>query len=604
MTSGVASSGWRRFPASARLAATTLRRAAPRETLLVLVTSAASALSLLAMMLAGRELLTQLSSRIGPESLAALGPALGVLALATAIGAVATTVQAEQRMLLGYLVEHETASRIVAAATTVPLAEFESHDFHDHLQRSLRQSVHRPWELTQALSQLTSALFGAAVVSVVLVTIEPWIFVALLLAGVPAAWATTRNSRALFDAWQAITPLSRERQYLQEILTGRHEAKEVRAFESGPYLLARYAARYRSELDALRAVTRLRTQRATWAGLGSTLIVFATLIGLLGLTVRGDVSFADAAIGAVAVQQLALRVRGVNSAVGSIQEAALFLDDYAEFLARASTVAEGRPRSLPAKGRGQGLVEVHDLWFTYPGAEQPALRGVDLSIEPGSVVALVGANGSGKTTLAKLLCNLYKPDHGSISWRDAPVDHSGAPRPRVSAIFQDFTRYEFTGRDNIALGDAARIRDEAAIVASARAANADQFLATLPNGYDTVLSPSFEGGTDLSVGQWQRVALARALFRDAPLLVLDEPTAALDPAAERELIDSSTRLFANRAVLVISHRFANVVDADHIYVLDDGQIVEHGSHDELLRLAGRYAELYDLQATPFEQVRS
>jgi ATP-binding cassette subfamily B protein len=234
-----------------------------------------------------------------------------------------------------------------------------------------------------------------------------------------------------------------------------------------------------------------------------------------------------------------------------------------------------------------------DVWFTYPGAETPALHGVDLTIERGQVVALVGANGSGKTTIAKLVCGLYEPERGHVVWASGEV-------PRVGVIFQDFMRYELTARDNITLGDASRIDDAEHMTASARAASADEFLARLPDGYDTWLSPSFEGGTDLSVGQWQRVAMARALFREAPVLVLDEPTAALDPSAERELIDSTKRMFADKAVLVISHRFANVVDADRIHVLDEGKVIESGTHDELMSLKGRYAEMYRLQASTFE----
>jgi ATP-binding cassette subfamily B protein len=313
---------------------------------------------------------------------------------------------------------------------------------------------------------------------------------------------------------------------------------------------------------------------------------------LIVMTVRGRVELADAAIGAVAVQQLAMRVRGVNGAISSIQEESLFLEDYADFLARAQN-QEGRVLGdavLP--GRPPGAVELDDVWFTYPGAETPALCGVDLSLEPGRVVALVGANGSGKTTVAKLVCGLYEPERGRVAWG------SGAP-PRVAVVYQDFMRYELNARENIALGDTDRITDDEHVASSARAANADEFLAALPDGYDTWLTPSFEGGTDLSVGQWQRVALARALFRDAPILVLDEPTAALDPSAEHDLIAGTKRMFADKAVLVISHRFANVVDADRIHVLDDGRVIESGTHDELMSARGRYAEMFRLQAATF-----
>jgi ATP-binding cassette subfamily B protein len=240
-------------------------------------------------------------------------------------------------------------------------------------------------------------------------------------------------------------------------------------------------------------------------------------------------------------------------------------------------------------------VRLDDVWFTYPGADSPALRGVSLTIAPGTLVALVGANGSGKTTVAKLICGLYAPQEGQVVWGTSASNGT----PRIGVIFQDFIRYQLTAHDNVALGDPDRIEDRPGVVKSAKAANADEFLAPLSAGYGTRLSPEFEGGTDLSVGQWQRVAMARALFRDAPVLVLDEPTASLDPAAERELIDSTAEMFEAKAVLVISHRFANVVHADHIYVMDDGTVAEHGSHEELMELDGKYAEMYRLQASTF-----
>jgi ATP-binding cassette subfamily B protein len=435
-------------------------------------------------------------------------------------------------------------------------------------------------------------LAGGVVIAFVLVTVQPLLIPALLVAGVPLAIAATRNSQALYDAMHAITPLNRERRYLQDVLTGRDEAKEVRSFGSAAYLRSRHDNRYREELAALREVSRLRSRRSVAAGLGASIITLAVLTVLIVLTVRGQIALADAAIGAVAVQQLAMRVRGVNGAISSIQEESLFLEDYADFLARTQNNEDRVAADASLPGRPPGAVELDEVWFTYPGAEAPALRGVNLSLEPGQVVALVGPNGSGKTTVAKLVCGLYEPARGRVAWgSDAP--------PRVAVVYQDFMRYELTARENIALGDAERITDDDHVASSARAANAEEFLSALPDGYDTWLTPSYEGGTDLSVGQWQRVALARALFREAPVLVLDEPTAALDPSAEHDLIAGTKRMFADKAVLVISHRFANVVDADRIHVLDDGRVIESGTHDELMSARGRYAEMYRLQAATF-----
>jgi ATP-binding cassette subfamily B protein len=244
---------------------------------------------------------------------------------------------------------------------------------------------------------------------------------------------------------------------------------------------------------------------------------------------------------------------------------------------------------------------VQDVTFTYPAATVPALRGVSLDIAAGQVVALVRENGSGKTTLAKLLARLYLPDRGAICWDgvDTAELDPAQLRRRIAVIFQDFARYDLTARENIGLGAVERIEDLDAVVAAARRGGADQCLAALPGGYETILSPEYDGGRDLSVGQWQRVALARAFIRAAPLIILDEPTASLDPRAEHDLFRRIRSLYAGRTVLLISHRYNTVRDADHIYVLDAGRVIEHGSHDQLIATAGVYAELFTLQAAAY-----
>jgi ATP-binding cassette subfamily B protein len=226
---------------------------------------------------------------------------------------------------------------------------------------------------------------------------------------------------------------------------------------------------------------------------------------------------------------------------------------------------------------------------------------VSLTVRAGEVVALVGENGSGKTTLAKLLAGLYQPETGQVRWDGvdiATVDPEQLRRS-IAVIFQDFVRFHLTARDNVAFGRVEAADDEPGIRAAARQAGAEEFLAALPKGYDTLLGPQFEGGTDLSVGQWQRVALARAFFREAPFVVLDEPTAALDSRAEHELFERIRTLLAGRTVLLISHRFSSVRTADRIYVLEAGRVVETGTHEELMRSRGLYAELFSLQAAAY-----
>jgi ATP-binding cassette subfamily B protein len=249
---------------------------------------------------------------------------------------------------------------------------------------------------------------------------------------------------------------------------------------------------------------------------------------------------------------------------------------------------------------------VEDVHFTYPSGSRPALRGVTLGINRGEIVALVGENGSGKTTLAKLLCALHRPTIGRITWDGVDVADldPDSVRDRIAVLFQDFLHFHLTARDNIGFGRIDRRDDLAAIRAAATRAGIDLALRALPEGYESRLGPEWLGGTDLSGGQWQRLALARAFFRDAPLVVLDEPTAALDPRAERDLFDAVRGLYQGRTVLLISHRYSTVRSADRIIVLRDGQIVESGDHHSLMAADGLYAELYTLQSTELDAATS
>jgi len=244
---------------------------------------------------------------------------------------------------------------------------------------------------------------------------------------------------------------------------------------------------------------------------------------------------------------------------------------------------------------------VENVTFTYPDADRPALSDVSLEIGAGEVVALVGENGSGKTTLAKLVAGLYSPEQGHVHWdgRDVGELDPEDVRRRVAVIFQDFARYLLPARENVGLGRHERVEDLDAIVHAAERAGAHGFLSGLPEGYETMLGREFAGGWDLSIGQWQRVALARAFFRDAPFVILDEPTAALDARAEADLFARLRELLEDRSVLLISHRFSSVRTANRIYVLDQGRVVEHGTHQELMALHGLYAELFTLQARQY-----
>jgi ATP-binding cassette subfamily B protein len=302
---------------------------------------------------------------------------------------------------------------------------------------------------------------------------------------------------------------------------------------------------------------------------------------------------------AIGLWQLQGRVAGFLVSAALLAEAGRFLDDYVTFTELAPVVAASQRGPVPPMGFSK--LRVERLSFTYPGTEREVLRDISLEIDAGEVVALVGANGSGKTTVAKLLCGLYRPSAGAIWWdgeRFDLADRRSAPT-RVGALFQHFGTYQLPARENVGFGDVTRLADQAAMEEAATRAGVGELIGKLPRGWDTRLSREFDDGVELSVGQWQRVALARAFFRDAPFLVLDEPTSALDPRAEADLFASLRRLYADRTVLLISHRFSSVRSADWIYVLEEGRIIEQGTHDQLMEARGRYCELFTLQAAAY-----
>jgi ATP-binding cassette subfamily B protein len=329
-------------------------------------------------------------------------------------------------------------------------------------------------------------------------------------------------------------------------------------------------------------------------------VTVGTIAVLSWLYVSDRMSLAAVGAAVFGLYQLANQLRGLHMSATSLYEATLFIRDYSSFLTLEPEV-EAEEEGTRAAPHGFEVLSVDDVAFTYPESDRPAVDGVTLEVRKGEVVALVGENGSGKTTLAKMLAGLYRPESGRIRWDDVDLADVDADELRrsVAVIFQDFERYLLPARENVGLGREERIDDYEAIVEAAQRADADAFLAGLPEGYETMLGREFSGGFDLSIGQWQRVALARAFFRDAPFVILDEPTASLDARAESRLFERMRELLDGRSVVLISHRFSSVRSADRIYVLHEGKVVEHGSHDQLMAEDGLYAELFTLQARAY-----
>lgn len=575
-------------------------RAARRPFLWSALAQLATGAGVAVQLLVGKELLSAVvaADRTGAD-LGSVAPELSALVATALLLAVIGTVQSEQQRVVAELVNRHVDERLLDVAVTVDLEAFENPAFFDRLQRAFVAGQSRPFQMTFGLLAMLGSAVAVVGIAVALVAMQPVLLPLVVAASVPLWLAALRNSRAAHAFAYEMTPVDRERRYLAAVLTGSDFAKEVRAFDVAAFLRRSYDRLYDHRLSALRRLVRRRLRLSVVATLATFALTAATLVILVSLFLSERMTLAEVTVAAVAVQQLAVRLRTVYASAGSLYEGALFIQDFTSFLELAPAVTSARP-TAPAP-QGFSRLAVDDVTFCYPGTERKALDAVSLAIGAGEVVALVGENGSGKTTLAKLLCNLYTPTSGRILWDGVDISTVDPADLRrwVTCIFQDFAQYHLSAADNVGMGRHERLDDREAVVAASRRAGAHDLLANLARGYDTRLGRQFEGGTELSIGQWQRVALARAFFRDAPFVVLDEPTAALDPRAEHELFESVRHLMRDKTVLLISHRFSSVRSADRIFVLQGGRIVDEGTHDELMARGGLYAELFTLQAAAY-----
>jgi ATP-binding cassette subfamily B protein len=402
-----------------------------------------------------------------------------------------------------------------------------------------------------------------------------------------------------------MTAESRERAYMLGLLTDRSAAKEVRLFELGGHLRDRYVALTDERVRQLRIFLRKRLRVTILGGVSGSLGMAAALVALIVLLGQHVIGVATALTAGLAMQQLSGRLSSITGGVARLIESGMFIDDYQSFLELAPTVEEAAAKRLahrdrPRAGRLEHL-RVEGVSFEYPGAPRLAVDDVSLEIERGETVALVGANGSGKTTLVKLLCGLYVPRNGRVLWNGADIDalDPDSVTSEITVLFQDYIGYHLPVHDNIAFGRVSRHHDTEAAIDAARRAGAHEFVTQLPDDYATRLGLQFEGGAELSIGQWQRLALARAFFRSGSFLILDEPTAALDPRAERDLFQQIRALTEGLSTLLISHRFSSVRSADRIYVMSSGRIVESGRHEDLMARGRLYAELFEMQAAGY-----
>ncbi|MDA3650303.1 ABC transporter ATP-binding protein/permease [Saccharopolyspora indica] len=527
-------------------------------------------------------------------------PALLLVGAAAALRAGMLAVAAWAQERLKPQVERLAETRLFRLTTRVELTAFDDEEFHNSMQRARDNGVPDSATVVEMTVNVLTGAIGVLSAAVTLGILHPALMPLLLVTAVPDAWAALRSARMRYAAFRRVSTARRRKFLLSDLMAERPPAAEVRAFTLRRFLLGEYdrIAEYeqRVELD-------VAWQRATTRMTGDLLggVALAAVYGTLGLMLAfGFLPLAVVGTAVLTIRASQSSLTSLVQSVNKLYEAGLYFGDYLEFCAMAERFAPPERAARLDPFRRIGAESVH---FTYPGVDTPALDGVSVAVERGEIVALVGENGSGKTTLAKLLAGLYAPDSGTVRWNAvdlAEVD-GDTLRERISVIAQDHTRWPLTAAQNITMG---RPRDDERMAEAARASGADAVLARLDDGYETLLDRRFRGGHDLSGGQWQRIAIARAFYRDADVMIFDEPTSALDPRAEHALFERIRRHAAGRTVVLISHRLSSVRYADRIYVLDRGRVVEQGTHPELLRTGGRYAQLYELQAAAYREPSS
>ncbi len=522
---------------------------------------------------------------------------LGLVVLDTAVGQARTLAE----HILHARINVNINTRIIRKALELDLAYFENAEYYDKLQNARREADWRSLQIVDNGFYLVQNVITLISFVVLLIGFSPWLAVLIFAATVPAFIAQNRYAELSFRVLSWRAPEARRLNYLEHLLTDYDAVKEVKLFNLGEPLLGRYADLFWKFLREDQSIAQKRSLASLGWGLLATLSYYAAYAWIVWRAVGASITLGDMTLFLSITRSSQSRFQSILYGLSSLYENGLFLSNLFAFLELTPAMRGGTGGGVPVPEHFTSGIEFRNVSFRYEGHTQDVLRDVSFHLRPGEKVALVGPNGAGKTTLIKLLTRLYDPTSGQIlldgvDLRDYDLLQL---RQKVGVIFQDFVRYHLPASENVGFGQVEALEDLERIMAAARKSGADDVIRALADGYATVLGRWFSGGRDLSGGQWQKIALARAFMRDCELIVLDEPTAALDAENELRVFEQFRALTEERMAVLISHRFSTVRMADRIFVIEDGTITESGTHHALLAQGGTYARLFTLQAESY-----
>lgn len=484
-------------------------------------------------------------------------------------------------------------------AVSLDLINFERPEYFDILSRASREAPWRPNSILNNLISLLKGLVSLLLMTGLILTLHWSAAVILLAVNIPGIWLRFHYAALLYNFQKKQTPEARRSAYFNWLLTGDRPSRELRLFGLGEYFTGLFRKSFLKHKEEELLIIRKRTTIEMISGVFKAAALLFVLLFIAKRTVSGSISLGGMAMFLLAFRQGMTYIKDVFGSVSGIYEDSLFIGDTFEFLSLKENIRAEEP--VDAVKEFKDKIVLENLSFTYPGNLKKTIDNVSLQIRKGEIIALVGPNGAGKSTLVRLLCRLYDPDSGKIRIDDSDIIHfePAEYRKLFSVVFQDYMLYNLSAGENIRLGDIEGDDHDPKIRAAAMSSGVDELISSLPEGYDTAIGNLFNDSRELSWGEWQKIALARSLYRDAPLLILDEPSAALDADAEYEIFSRFRDIMKDRTALLISHRFTNVSLADRIIVLDKGAVAESGTHEELMEKRGIYHSMYTKQSSRF-----